>query len=70
MLINCTAVLRGVSRAVGSIATNSNSTTDLVSLVWNGLLGPFLSHSANYLVLVRILPSTHVFLLCLYILCK
>ncbi|CAH8612493.1 unnamed protein product [Schistosoma bovis] len=51
MLVNCTAVLRGVSRAVGSIATNSNSTTDLVSLVWNGLLGPFLSHSANYLVL-------------------
>uniref|UniRef100_A0A5K4FA61 Exportin-4 n=1 Tax=Schistosoma mansoni TaxID=6183 RepID=A0A5K4FA61_SCHMA len=51
MLVNCTAVLRGVARAIGSIASNSNSSTDLVSLVWNGLLGPFLSHSANYLVL-------------------
>ncbi|CAH8547591.1 unnamed protein product [Schistosoma turkestanicum] len=53
MLVNCTAVLRGIARAIGSIASNnsSHSSTDLISLVWNGLLGPFLSHSANYLVL-------------------
>ncbi|TNN20741.1 Exportin-4 [Schistosoma japonicum] len=51
VLVNCSSVLRGVARAIGSVASNSDSATDLISLVWNGLLGPFLSHGANYLVL-------------------
>ncbi|KAK4468464.1 hypothetical protein MN116_007668 [Schistosoma mekongi] len=51
VLVNCTSVLRGVARAIGSVASNSDSATDLISLVWNGLLSPFLSHGANYLVL-------------------
>ncbi|CAH8587193.1 unnamed protein product [Heterobilharzia americana] len=51
VLVNCTSVLRGVARAIGSFASNSEAVTDLISLVWNGLLGPFLSHGASYLVL-------------------
>ncbi|CAH8865747.1 unnamed protein product [Trichobilharzia szidati] len=51
VLVNCTTVLRGVSRATGTVASSSESVTDLISLVWNGLLAPFLSSSASYLVL-------------------
>ncbi|VDQ10384.1 unnamed protein product [Trichobilharzia regenti] len=54
VLVNCTTVLRGVSRATGTVASSSESVTDLISLVWNGLLAPFLSSSASYLVLVRL----------------
>ncbi|CAL8072641.1 unnamed protein product [Calicophoron daubneyi] len=50
VLANCVAALRGVARAVGTLATQSESNNDLVSLVWSGLIVPTLDTAANVLV--------------------
>ncbi|KAA0189280.1 hypothetical protein FBUS_09516, partial [Fasciolopsis buskii] len=50
-LVTGLSASRGIARAVGSLAAQSDSVTDLVSYVWTGLLLPVLNSGANVLIL-------------------
>ncbi|KAF5399926.1 Exportin-4 [Paragonimus heterotremus] len=49
-LLNCLANLRGLARALASLAPQSNAATDLISLVWTGVLYPALKGCAQVLI--------------------
>lgn len=58
-LVTGLSASRGIARAVGSLAAQSDSVTDLVSYVWTGLLLPVLNSGANVLILV--ITLVHLF---------
>ncbi|GAA50760.1 exportin-4 [Clonorchis sinensis] len=49
-LIRCLATLRGLARAVGALAAQSEAATDLISLVWTSVLYPALENCSNLLI--------------------